>query len=60
MHVAPPIRLLRKESSSQLKSVGLRPGVCQLGSLFLVKSVLVHPVSIELLSLVKGDNGSCL
>lgn len=38
----------------------LWPGVCQLGSLFLVKPVLVHPVSVELLSLVKEDNGSCL
>ena len=38
----------------------LWPGVCQLCSLFLVKHVLVHAVSVELLSLVKEDNGSSL
>ena len=62
---AAPIRLLKKESSSQSQIGGHQaylpwPGVCQLGSLFLVKRVLVHPVSDELLSLVKEDNYSCL
>lgn len=64
-HAGCPYQATQKGKQFQAPACGhqaylLWPGVYQLGSLFLVKWVLVHSVPTELLSLVKEGNCSCL